>query len=138
MQQYRQLSRYRNHRSSLGVFPSSLGELPSPAPQITVFPKGSQNVVRSLDQQRPQIPISLLGDVHLWLTLPRVPPPRLQTHKASHVATLFEAMWIFDGQDIPQCNQVSDTLHLFEQLRLRVLLPGHFLDPPIVFLDALV
>ena len=39
MKQYRQLSRYRNHRSFLGVFPSSLRELQSPAPQIAVFPK---------------------------------------------------------------------------------------------------
>src|SRR5215467_1620534 len=34
-------------------FSSSCGKFLSPAPQITVFPKGSQNVVRSLHQQRP-------------------------------------------------------------------------------------
>ena len=53
MQQYRQLARHRNHRSFLGVLPSSRGELLSPAPQITIFPKGSQNVVRPLYQQCP-------------------------------------------------------------------------------------
>jgi hypothetical protein len=53
MKQNGQLARYRYYRSFLGVFPSSRGELLSPAPQITVFPKRSHNVVRSLHQQRP-------------------------------------------------------------------------------------
>jgi hypothetical protein len=51
MQQYRQLSCYSYHRSFLDVFPSSLGELKAPAPQITVFPKRSQDVMRPLHQQ---------------------------------------------------------------------------------------
>lgn len=34
-----------HHRSSLGVLSSSRREFQSPAPQITIFPKGSPNVV---------------------------------------------------------------------------------------------
>jgi transposase len=52
MQQHRQLARHRNHCPFLGVFSSSRGELLSPPPQITTFPKRSQNVVRPLHQQR--------------------------------------------------------------------------------------
>src|SRR5215469_16846302 len=59
MQQYRQLSRYRHHRPFLGVLSSSRRELQSPAPQITVFTKGS-------------ILITLFADVHLWFALARV------------------------------------------------------------------
>jgi hypothetical protein len=94
--------------------------------------------VRPLDQQGPQIPVSLFGDVHLWLTLPGVPPSRLQPQKTSHVATLFEAMGVFDGQEISQCNQASDALHLLQQLDFRVRIFGHFFDPAIVFLNMFV
>jgi hypothetical protein len=50
MQEYRQLSGHRDNRSFLGVFPSSLGKSQAPSPQITIFPKGSQDVVSALHQ----------------------------------------------------------------------------------------
>ena len=53
MYQYRQLSRHRHHHPFLAVFPSSRGEFLPPTPQITVFSKGSEYVVRSLHRQRP-------------------------------------------------------------------------------------
>jgi hypothetical protein len=43
----------RHHRPFLGGFSISRRELPPPATQVTVFPKGSQNVVRPLHQQGP-------------------------------------------------------------------------------------
>ena len=73
MQQHRQFSRHRHHRSLLGIFPSSLGQLQSPAPQIAVFSKRPQNVMRSLHQHRSQIPVTLFADALLWFALPRVP-----------------------------------------------------------------
>ena len=89
-------------------------------------PKGPRMLVRSLHQQRSQIPVALLADVHLWLALAGVRASRLQPHKTSHVATLFEAMGVFDGQDIRQRNQVSDALHLLEQFDLRIRLLAIF------------
>ena len=47
-----QFPRHRHHRSFLGVFPSSFGELQAPGPQITVLSKRPQNVMRSLHQHR--------------------------------------------------------------------------------------
>jgi len=47
-------------------------------------------------------------------------------------------MRVLDGQHIGRSDQVSYSLHLFEQRRFRIHLFGHFLDPPIVFLYALV
>jgi hypothetical protein len=47
-------------------------------------------------------------------------------------------MRIFQGQGIRQRDLRSYPLHLFEQLDLRVALPGNFLHPCVVFLDALV
>src|SRR5258705_320896 len=56
MEQYCQLSSHGNYRSFLGIFSSSLCKLQSPSPQITVFSKRSQNVMRSLHHHRSQIP----------------------------------------------------------------------------------
>src|ERR1700733_7003761 len=76
MQQYCQLSRHGHYRSFLGIFSSSLCQLPSPSPQITVFSQWPQNVVRSLHHHGAQIPVSFLADFLLWLALPRVPAAR--------------------------------------------------------------
>ena len=86
MQQHRELSRGRNHGSFLPILPATLGQLQTPAPQIAVRSKRTQNVVRSLHQQRSQIRIAFLADVHLRLALAGVPPSRLQPHIAAHVA----------------------------------------------------
>ena len=63
VKQHGQLPRYRNDRSFLGILSSALGELQSPAPQITVLSKGSENVVRALHQQRSEVPVSFFADV---------------------------------------------------------------------------
>src|SRR6202158_2042763 len=76
MEQYRQLSSHGNYRSFLGILPSSLRKLQSPSPQITVFSKRSQNVVRSLHHHGSQIPVSFFADALLRLALPGVPPAR--------------------------------------------------------------
>src|SRR6266404_391807 len=88
MYQYRQLSSHGNHRSFLGIFPSSFRELQSPSPQITVFSKRPQNVMRSLHHHRSQIPVSFFADSLLWLALPGVPPARSQPQKTTYLATL--------------------------------------------------
>ena len=58
MQQHRQLSRSRHDRSLLAVSPTTFGQFQAPAPQITVGTKRTQNVLRSLHQQSPQIRIA--------------------------------------------------------------------------------
>src|SRR6202790_4885194 len=76
MQQYCQLSSHGHDGSLLGIFSSSLRKLASPSPQITVFSKWSQNIVRSLHHHRAQIPVSFFADTLLWFALPRVPAAR--------------------------------------------------------------
>src|ERR1700733_6436315 len=76
MQQDRQFSSHGHHGSLLGIFPSSLRQLVSPSPQITVFSKGSQYVVRSLNHHRAQIPVSFFADAFLRFALPGVPAAR--------------------------------------------------------------
>ena len=76
MQEYRQLSRYGNHRSFLGIFPSSLGKPQSPSPQITVLSKRSENVVCSLHHHRSQIAVSFFADTHLGFAVAGVPAAR--------------------------------------------------------------
>jgi hypothetical protein len=72
MQQHRQLSCCCNHRPLLPILATTLGQLQTPAPQVAVRSKRTQNVVRSLHQQRAQIRIPFLADVHLRFALPRV------------------------------------------------------------------
>jgi hypothetical protein len=60
----RQFARRRNDRPFLSVPASALGQLQAPAPEITVDPERSQNVMRTLHQQRAQIRIALFADVH--------------------------------------------------------------------------
>jgi hypothetical protein len=60
MQQHRQLSGRSHNRSLLCVSSTTLGQFQSPTPQITVDAEWSQNVLRPLHQQRPQIRIALM------------------------------------------------------------------------------
>src|SRR3984957_3605374 len=76
MEQDRQLSSHGHHRSLLGIFSSSRRKFQSPSPQIAVFSKRSQNIVRSLHHHRAQIPVSFFADPLLWFALPRVPAAR--------------------------------------------------------------
>src|SRR5438045_9297286 len=66
-----------------------------PTTQITVHPEWSQNVLRSLHQQRSQVGVAFLADMQLRLALSRVPAPRLQSQIAAQVAALAAAMRIF-------------------------------------------
>jgi hypothetical protein len=88
VQMHRQLPRHRNDRSFLPASPAALGQLQPPAPQITVDAKWSQDMLRSLHQERPQIRIAFLADVHLRLALPRVPSSWLQPQITAHVPAL--------------------------------------------------
>src|SRR6266404_9531091 len=76
LQQDRQLSSHGHDGSLLGIFSSSLRKLLSPSPQITVFSKRSQNVVRSLHHHGAQIPVSFFADALLGFALPGVPAAR--------------------------------------------------------------
>src|SRR5580692_9859566 len=138
MEQYRYLSSHGNHRPFLGIFSSSLRKLPSPSPQITVFSKRPQNVMRSLHHHRSQIPVSCFADFLLRLALPGVPPARFQSQKTTYLATLQKPVWIFYRQHLRQRHLRPYTLHLLEQGRFRVHFLGDFLHALVVFLDALV
>jgi hypothetical protein len=77
MQQHSQLSCGRHDRSLLSALPTTLGQFQSPTPEITVDAERSQNVLRSLHQQCPQIRIAFFADVQLGRALPRVSSSRL-------------------------------------------------------------
>jgi hypothetical protein len=138
MQQYCQLSSHGNYRSLLSILSSSLCKLPSPSPQITVFSKRPQNVMRALHHHRSQIPVSLFADALLWFALPGVPPARSQSQKTTDRATLQKPVRVFYRQDIGQRDLRSYTLHLLQQGHFRVYFFGDFLHPFVVFLDAFV
>jgi hypothetical protein len=60
--------------------------------EIAVRAKRYQNMMRSLHQQRAQIRIAFLADVHLRLALARVSPSWLQSEIAAHVPTFTEML----------------------------------------------
>src|SRR5712664_4509369 len=107
MEQYCQLSGHGNYRSFLGIFSSSLRKLPSPSPQITVFSKRPQNVMRSLHHHRSQIPVSFFADALLWFALPGVPAARSQPQKTTYLATLQKPILVLESQDICQSDLCS-------------------------------
>src|SRR4029077_17965104 len=96
MEQYCQLWSHGNYRSFLGIFSSSLCKLQSPSPQITVFSKRSQNVMRALHQHRSQIPVSCFADTFLPFALSGVSSARFQPQKTADLATLQEPIRILD------------------------------------------
>src|SRR5882757_1297956 len=122
MQQHRQLSCGGDNGSLLPALSAAFGQPQSPAPQITVDPEWSQDVLRSLHQQRAQIRIAFFANVHLRLALSRVPPSRLQSQIATHIATLAKTMRIFQRQHVRQRDQRTHTLDLFQQRGLRITL----------------
>jgi hypothetical protein len=71
MQQHRQLSCRGHDRPLLAVSSTTLRQFQPPTSQITVDPEWSQNVLRSLHQQRPQIGIAFFADVQLRFALSR-------------------------------------------------------------------
>jgi hypothetical protein len=76
VQQHRQLARDRYDGSLLGPLSASFRHLQTPAAQITVDPKGTENVVRSLHQQAPHVAVAFFADVQLRLTLAGVSTSR--------------------------------------------------------------
>ena len=92
MQQDSQLSCRGDDGSLLPVFSTPLGQFQPPAAQIAVGAEWSQDVLRPLHQQRSQVRVALLADVHLRLALSGVPSPWLQSQIAAHISTPAEAM----------------------------------------------
>src|SRR5271169_7112152 len=137
MQQHRQLSCGGDDRSLLPALPAAFGQPQSPTSQIAVDAERSQDVLRSLHQQRAQIGIAFFADVHLRLALSRVPASRLQSQIATHIATLAKTMRIFQRQHVRQRDQRAYALDLLQQRHLRITLLGQILDALVVFHDAL-
>src|SRR5206468_12348468 len=68
-------------------------------------------------------------------TLPRVPPPRLQSQVTAHVPAFTETMWVFERQQERQRDQRPYALDLLQQLHLRIILLGEFFDVLVVLDD---
>ena len=137
MQQHRQLASRGNDGPFLSRLAAALGQLQPPSSQITISSKRTEYVVRSLHQQGSQIRIALFADVHLRFALPRVSTARLQSHVATCVAALVEAVRIFQRQHVGQGNQRTYALDLLQQRRLRVTLLRDGFDLLVVLGDAL-
>jgi len=92
-------------------------------------------MVRSLHQQRTQIRIAFLADVHLRLTLPRVPPSRLQSEIAAHVPAFAKPLRVFQRQQERERDQRAHPLHLLQPRHLGIALLRQLLDPFVVLTD---
>ena len=91
----------------------------------------------TLHQQRAQVRITFLADVHLRLALSGVPPSWLQSQIAAYVAALAEAMRIFQRQQEGQRDERAYSLDLLQQRHLGITLQCQFLDALVVFHNAL-
>ena len=57
-----QLAGHRHQRSFLGVLASALGELETPAAQVTIGSEGPENVLGAADEQATQVAVAGLSD----------------------------------------------------------------------------
>ena len=130
VKQYGQLPRDRHDRSLFGILPSALSETEPPAPQITVFSKGAQNVVSALHQQGSEVSVSFFADVQLWLTHTRVSASGTQPHKAPRIPASAKSVRVVQSQNVGQRDECPYSLHLFEQSDMRINFLGDLLDPP--------
>ncbi len=80
MQQHRQISCHRHYRPLLRVLASPSSDLQPPALQVRIRGTPVQHAMRSLYQQRPQVPIAFLGDPQLRLALTRFAALGPQSH----------------------------------------------------------
>ena len=86
-------------------------------------PNGPKNVLRSLHQQRSQIRIALLADVHLRLALSRVSAVPAAAPDSSPTSRLLRKRCaIFQRQQERQRDQRAYALDLLQQRHLRVAL----------------
>jgi hypothetical protein len=74
----------------------------------------------ALDEQGPKVWIAFLGDVQLRLTASGVAACRLQTDVAARIATLREAVGIFESQDVGQRHQRAHAMNPGQQRNFRV------------------
>jgi len=137
VQQHGQLPGHRHHSTLLGIAASPLGQLQSPPPQVAIFPKRAQDIVRALHHHRSQVAVSFLADVELRLAVAGVPPPWTQPYITAQVPALPESMRIVHRQHVRQRDQRSDTIDLLQLGYLRVVLLGDLFDLMVVVLDSL-
>src|ERR1700755_1914346 len=136
MEQDSQLPRNRDNCPLLPTLASVLSQLHSPPAQVAVDSPWPEYMVSSLHQQCSEVRIALFTDMHLRLTLPRVPSPRLETHVTGCISALAETMWIFQRQHVRKRDQGSHSLDLLQPLSLWILVVGHGLKQLIVIANA--
>src|SRR5260370_31534847 len=115
VQQHRQSPCHRNHRSLLGVLPSSFADPLSSPPQIAVLTVRSQHVVRTIHQRLAQILVPCLGDPQLGLACPSILLLRPHPQKTSHRPTLLKPLRVADRQHERQCCMHPYPVNLLQQ-----------------------
>src|SRR5450631_178996 len=136
MEQNGQLTCDCNSCPLLSTLASVLSQLHSPPAQVAVDSPWPQDVMSGLHQQCSQVRIALFADAHLRLTLPRVPPPRLEAHVTGCISAFAETTWIFQRQHVRERDQGSHSLNLLQPFSLWVLVLGHGLEQLIVVANA--
>src|SRR5271155_5109799 len=92
-------------------------------------------MVGALDQQRPEVDISSLGNTKLRIAVPGLAASRSQAEVTAHIATSLEAFFASQSQHIGQRSELADAVDLKQRLRLRILRLGESLDGAVVLLD---
>lgn len=70
VQEHGELPGHGNDRSLSSAATSALGNGEPPAPQVAVLAKRTENIVRRLHHQSPQVAIPVLANSHLWIAGP--------------------------------------------------------------------
>jgi len=104
------------------LFPPRSASFRPPTPQVAVHTERSQNVLCPLHQQRSQIGIAFLADVHLRLALSRVSFLRAAVPDSDLRRDFCGSDAHFQRQQEGQRDQCTHSLHLLQQSHLRIAL----------------
>jgi hypothetical protein len=131
-----QLASYRDDGASLSALPATLRQLNPAASLVAVLSKRTQDMLRGLYQQCSKVRVAFPGDMQLWLTLPGISSPWLQSHIAVHVTALAKVARVFQGQYVGKRNQSSYTLYLLQECHFLILVLGQVFNLCAVFANT--
>src|SRR5215213_6253319 len=136
VQKHRKLAGYGYHGTFSGILGCAPSDLQPLAPEVRVFSEGAEDVVGAAYQKSPQHLVALSRDALLGITLPRLVLGGDQTQVSSYRAALFEASWVLQSEHEAQSRKRPYSLHLPQELGLRIVLFGELLKFAVVDVEG--
>src|SRR6185437_11417590 len=133
VQENRQLSGDGDRCAFLAVLSASYRYGCAPAPEIGIWPKTAQKIMRTLNQQVSELRVAGLADAELQVGLARLPALGYEAEESTDVTGFSKPVRISDGQHKLQRGHRPDAVDLAESHGFGILRSGNSLQRLIVF-----